>query len=159
METIIRNGIKKDLPSVLQLIKELARYENAEHEVTITLDDLKKDGFGKNPYFQFIVAVVNDKIIGLSFYFIRYSTWKGKYLFLEDFIVTKKFRNQGVGSKLFEETIKICKSESMNGMFWQVLDWNKAAIKFYKKYNSNISSNWLNGKLTKNDIEKINWIS
>ena len=71
----------------------------------------------KIPYFKFIVAVVNDKIIGLSFYFIEYSTWKGKYLFLEDFIVTEKYRNQGVGSKLFEETIRICKSESMNGMF------------------------------------------
>ena len=159
MKILIRKGIKKDLPQVLSLIKELAKFENAEHEVTISLDDLKKDGFGKNPYFQFIVAVVNDQIIGLSFYFIRYSTWKGKYLFLEDFIVTEKFRNQGVGSKLFEETIRICKSESMNGMFWQVLEWNKAAIKFYKKYNSNISSDWLNGKLTKNDIEKINFIN
>ena len=96
MKILIRKGIKKDLPQVLSLIKELAKFENAEHEVTISLDDLKKDGFGKNPYFQFIVAVVNDKIIGLSFYFIRYSTWKGKYLFLEDFIVTEKYRNQGL---------------------------------------------------------------
>ncbi|MAO71921.1 MAG: GNAT family N-acetyltransferase [Flavobacteriales bacterium] len=156
MKILIRKGIKKDLPQVLSLIKELAKFENAEHEVTISIDDLKKDGFGKNPFFQFIVAVVDEKIIGLSFYFIRYSTWKGKFLFLEDLIVTEKFRNQGIGSKLFEETIKICKSESMNGMFWQVLDWNKSAIKFYKKYNSNISGEWLNGKLTKNDIEKIN---
>ncbi len=155
MITIIRQGVKEDLPSVLQLIKELARYENSEHEVTITLEDLEKDGFGDHPNYLFLVAVQNQEIIGISFYWIRYSTWKGKFLFLEDFVIKEEYRNQGIGSKLFEETIKICKSKGMNGMFWQVLDWNERAIKFYKKYDADISSKWLNGKLTKKQIEQI----
>ena len=149
----IRKGIKEDLPSVLELIKELADYENSLQEVTIKLEDLEDDGFGDHPYFWFLVAENNTEIIGLSFYWIRYSTWKGKFLFLEDFVIKKEYRRVGIGSKLFEETIKICKKKDMNGMVWQVLDWNSQAIKFYKKYNANISKEWLNGKLTKKQID------
>jgi len=155
MKITIRRGVKKDLPCVLKLIKELADYENALNEVTITLKELEKDGFGSNPLYWFLVAEKRNKIIGLSFYFIRYSTWKGKFLFLEDFVIEKQYRNQGVGSALFEETINICKQLKLNGMIWQVLDWNKSAINFYKKYNADISSKWLNGKLTIKQIEKI----
>ena len=95
------------------------------------------------------------KIIGLSFYWIRYSTWKGKFLFLEDFVIKGEYRRQCVGSKLFEETINICKKQGLNGIIWQVLDWNHSAIEFYKKYNAEISKEWLNGKLSKNQIDKI----
>ena len=155
MKAKIRKGLKKDLPSVLKLIKELANYENALEEVTITLNDLERDGFGSRPWFWFLVAENKNEIIGLSFYWIRYSTWKGKFLYLEDFIIKEEYRRSGVGSKLFEETIKISKHLSLNGMIWQVLDWNKAAINFYKKYNANISSSWLNGKLTKKQIDDV----
>ena len=155
MKTIIRKGIKKDLPAVLELIKELANYENAEDQVTITLEDLEKDGYGSHPWFWFLVAENNQEIVGLSFYWIRYSTWKGKFLFLEDFVIKQEYRRQGIGSKLFEETIKICKKLNLNGMIWQVLDWNSSAIDFYKKYGADISNDWLNGKLTKKQIEKI----
>ena len=155
MNITIRNGVKNDLPQVLTLIKELARYENAEDEVSITIDDLERDGFGSETYYKFLVAEKDEKIIGLSFYWIRYSTWKGKFLFLEDFVVKEKYRNKGIGSELFEKTIDVCKSLGVNGMFWQVLDWNKPAIDFYKKYNADISSKWLNGKLTKIQIEEI----
>ena len=155
MKTIIRKGIKKDLPEVLELIKELANYENAEDQVTITLEDLEKDGYGSHPWFWFLVAENNQEIVGLSFYWIRYSTWKGKFLFLEDFIIKDEYRRQGVGSKLFEATIKICQKLKLNGIVWQVLDWNTSAIDFYKKYNADISSKWLNGKLTKKQIDEI----
>ena len=155
MEIKIRKGVKIDLPSVLKLIKELADYENAKGQVTITLDNLEQDGFGHHPWYWFLVAEKEDEIIGLSFYWIRYSTWKGKFLFLEDFIIKDEYRRQGVGSKLFEETIKICKKLRLNGMIWQVLDWNTPAIKFYKKYNADISKEWLNGKLTKNQIDNL----
>ncbi len=155
MKTKIRKGLKKDLPSVLKLIKELANYENALKEVTITLNDLERDGFGSRPWYWFLVAENKNEIIGLSFYWIRYSTWKGKFLFLEDFIIKEKYRRSGVGSELFKETIKISKQLNLNGMIWQVLDWNTPAINFYKKYNANISSAWLNGKLTKTQIDKI----
>ncbi len=156
MKTTIRKGVKKDLPSVLELIKELADYENSKEEVTITLQDLENDGFGDRPWFWFLVAEKNNKIVGLSFYWIRYSTWKGKFLFLEDFVIKEESRREGIGSKLFEETIKICKKLNLNGMIWQVLDWNTPAIDFYKKYNAEISKEWLNGKLTKKQIENIN---
>ena len=156
MKTIIRNGIKKDLPSVLKLIKELADYENASDQVTITLNDLEQDGFGNHPWYWFLVAEKDNEIIGLSFYWIRYSTWKGKFLFLEDFVIKEEYRRHGIGSKLFEETIKICKQLNLNGMIWQVLDWNNPAINFYKKFDAEISKDWLSGKLTKKQIENIN---
>ena len=136
-------------------LEELADFENAKHEVKITIEDLKKDGFGKSPLFQLLVAEYKNEIVGLSFYWFRYSTWKGKFLFLEDFIVKKEFRNQGIGTQLFKKTVEISKEEKCNGMFWQVLDWNKPAINFYKKHNSEINSAWLNGKLSKKQIETI----
>jgi len=155
MKITIRKGIKKDLPNVLNLIKELAEYEKSLNEVSITLKELEEDGFGKRPWYWFLIAEYNNKIIGLSFYFIRYSTWKGKFLYLEDFVIKSKYRKKGVGSLLFEETIKTCKKLKLNGMIWQVLDWNTPAINFYKKYNSEISNKWLNGKITKSQIKKI----
>ncbi len=155
MKIIIRDGNKKDLPEILKLIKELARYENAEHEVIITVKDLENDGFGKSENYKFLVAEHQKEIIGMSFYWIRYSTWKGKFLFLEDFVVKESYRSQGVGSKLFEATIKKSKELNTNGMFWQVLDWNTSAINFYKKYNADISKKWFNGRLTKEQIEEI----
>ena len=156
MKITIREGIKEDLPAVLRLIKELADFENARDQVTITLEDLEKDGFEGSPWYWFLVAEKDNEIVGLSFYWIRYSTWKGKFLFLEDFIIKDKYRRQGIGSKLFEATIKICQKLELNGMIWQVLDWNTPAIDFYKKYDAEISTDWLNGKLTKKQIEKIN---
>ena len=151
----IRKGQKKDLPFVLELIKELAEYENALDQVAITLSQLERDGFGSKPYYYFLVAENHNKIVGMSFYWIRYSTWKGKFLFLEDFVVTKSYRKNGVGTALFHETLKICKQKKLNGMCWQVLDWNTPAIDFYKKYNADISNTWLNGKLTKKQIDSL----
>ncbi len=151
----IRKGEKKDLPEVLRLIKELAEYENAIDEVKITVQELEADGFSERPWFWFLVAEKNKNIIGLSFYWIRYSTWKGKFLFLEDFIVQKEYRRSNIGTKLFYATLKVCQEMNLNGICWQVLDWNLPAIKFYKKHNALISSDWLNGKLTKKQIQNI----
>jgi len=156
MELTIREGIKTDLPAVLKLIQELAEYEKALDEVTISLEDLENDGFGERPWYWFLVAEKNNEIIGISFYWIRYSTWKGKFLYLEDFVVKKEYRGSGIGGKLFEETINVCHNLKLNGMVWQVLDWNTPAVNFYKKYNADISTEWLNGKLTKNQIDEIN---
>ena len=149
----IRKGKKNDLPYILSLIKDLAEYENCLHQVSITLRELEKDGFGTQPYYEFLVAEKHNQIIGMSFYWIRYSTWKGRLLFLEDFIVKKEYRSCGVGKKLFDATIQICQKLKLAGMCWQVLDWNKDAIRFYKKYDSEISNEWLNGRLTKKQIE------
>ena len=158
MKTKIRKGLKSDLPIVLDMIKELADYEKSLDSVEITLEQLQRDGFGERPFYWFLIAEDNKEIVGLSFYHIRYSTWKGKFLFLEDFVVKKKHRNKGIGSLLFEETIKVCKTKKLNGVVWQVLNWNKAAIKFYKKYEAEISSDWLNGKLSKKQIMEFSQI-
>jgi GNAT superfamily N-acetyltransferase len=153
----IRKGKKSDLPDILSLIKELAEYENSANQVSITLEQLENDGFSKKPSYYFLIAEKSNEIIGMSFYWIRYSTWKGKFLFLEDFVIKKQHRRSGVGKALFNETIKICQKNQLNGMCWQVLDWNTPAINFYKKYNAEISGEWLSGKLTKEQIESFNF--
>ena len=152
MEVKIRRGQKADLPCVLALIKELAEFEKALDEVSVTLEELENDGFGQHPYYWINVAIHKDKIIGLSFYFIRYSTWKGRFLFLEDFVVKEDYRGQGVGAQLFEETIRIAQRLKVKGMVWQVVDWNEDAIRFYKKYEASIQTEWLNGKLSKEQL-------
>ena len=155
MDIDIRKGVKKDLPQVLALIKELADYEKSLDRVDVTLEQLEKDGFDGHPHYYLLVAEEKGEIIGVCFYFIRYSTWKGKVLFLEDFVVKEEYRRMGIGGMLFEETIRIANKENMDGLHWQVLDWNTPALNFYKKYNASISSTWLNGRLDKEQINKL----
>ena len=155
MKIQIRKGVQADLPQVLDLIKELAIYENAIDEVTIKLEDLKRDGFGSEKLFHFLVAINEKELVGIAFYYTRYSTWKGKILYLEDFVVKDQDRGKGIGTLLFEETVRVCKNNEYNGMAWQVLDWNEPAINFYKKYKASLSSSWLNCKLSKNQIQSL----
>src|SRR5690349_6832518 len=102
----IREGRKEDLPRVLELIKELAAYERAPHEVTNTVEMLEQDGFGPRPVYGFFVAEESDQVLGLSLYYWRYSTWKGKRLYLEDIIVTERERGRGLGKMLFDRTME-----------------------------------------------------
>lgn len=143
----IRKAQREDLPEVLALVKELALYEKAPHEVTITLEELEQDGFGEHPLYWIILAENEDGILGMSFYYIRYSTWKGKCLYLEDIVVKEVHRGKGIGNALFEETIQAAKAMGAKLMTWQVLDWNEPAIKFYEKFNAELDGEWLNGKL------------
>jgi GNAT superfamily N-acetyltransferase len=147
MDFNIRKASKNDLPEVLNLVKELAIYENAPEEVTIKLKDLEKDGFGDNPLFWIILAENSKEIIGMSFYFIRYSTWKGKCLYLEDLVVKEEYRGKKIGEALFEATIKTAKEINAKQMNWQVLDWNEPAINFYKKFDAELDEEWINGKI------------
>jgi GNAT superfamily N-acetyltransferase len=153
----IRKGVKADLPQVLQLIKELAIYEKAGDEVSITVNDLEKDGFGAQPFFYFFVAETDAKIVGIALYYIKYSTWKGKCVFLEDLIVTESHRKFGIGKKLFNEVVKASKELHAERMEWQVLDWNEPAIQFYKTYNANFDSEWINCKLVGEQIQNYNF--
>lgn len=147
MNITIREAQKQDLLAVLDLVKELALYEKAPEEVTITLQDLENDGFGKHPIYWIILAENEDGIVGMSFYYIRYSTWKGKCLYLEDIVVKEQFRGQKIGKILFEATIKAAKEMNAKLMNWQVLGWNEPAINFYKKFDAELDSEWVNGKI------------
>ena len=149
---LIRSGNKEDLPRALELIKELAQYERAPHEVSNTITMMEEDGFGANPIFGFFVAEEDQQIHGISLYYYRYSTWRGKRLYLEDIVVTQSQRGKGIGKLLFEATMKKVLDESCTGMMWQVLDWNKSAIGFYKNYNTRFDNEWVNCHL---EVEQI----
>lgn len=140
----VRKGKKDDLPAVLELVKELAEYEKALDQVNNNVSQMEIDGFGENPVFGFLIAEDEDGIIGTSIYYYRYSTWKGRRLYLEDLVVTEKKRGTGAGKKLFEETLEVGKQTNCTGMMWQVLDWNEPAINFYKKYDTHFEDNWIN---------------
>jgi GNAT superfamily N-acetyltransferase len=155
METIVRRGSREDLLRALELIKELALYERALDQVTNTVSKMEQDGFGENPIFGFFVAERDSNIVGLSLYYFRYSTWKGKRLYLEDIIVTESERSSGIGKLLFEKTLQFSMEQECTGMMWQVLDWNKPAINFYKKYDARIEGEWLNCSLESKQIRNI----
>jgi GNAT superfamily N-acetyltransferase len=151
----IRQGTKQDLLRVLELVRELAEYERAPHEVTNTVKLMEDDGFGHNPVFGFFVAEEENNIIGLSLYYWRYSTWKGKRLYLEDIIVTESKRGRGIGKLLFNRTMEKSIEENCTGMMWQVLDWNEPAINFYKKYGAKLDNEWVNCHLESAQIEQL----
>ncbi len=151
----IREGKHEDLLQALELIKELAAYEKALPEVTNTIERMSLDGFGSYPIFGFFVAENSGKIVGLSLYYYRYSTWKGKRLFLEDIVVTESERGNGIGKMLFEKTMKFALAHECTGMMWQVLDWNEPAINFYKKYNAKLDDEWVNCSLEASQIMQL----
>jgi len=146
-KVVIRKAVPADIPAVFELIRELAIYEKAEHELINTPQQLLADGFGLQPLYLLLVAELDGKIAGISLCYFRYSTWKGKCLYLEDIIITESERQKGLGSKLFEATLEMGKAEGCKRMTWQVLDWNEPAIQFYKKFNAGLDPEWVNGYL------------
>ncbi|MDW9380536.1 GNAT family N-acetyltransferase [Chryseobacterium sp. JV558] len=143
-EVTIRKAVLEDCTSMLDLIKELAEYEKALHEVTVTLDEFIQDGFGNSPVWGAFVAEFEGEIVGISLYYDRYSTWKGRRLYLEDLVVTERLRGKKIGKLLFDATLEYGKSNNYSGMVFQVLNWNEPAINFYKKYSPKFDNEWLN---------------
>lgn len=144
MELKIRRAERADCPRLLELIKELAHYERAPDEVTVSMEEFEASGFGENPVWGAFVGEFDGVIVGMSLYYIRYSTWKGRRLYLEDLIVTEEVRGKGFGKVLLDHTIAFAKAEGYSGMMWQVLDWNEPAINFYKKYDTTLDGEWIN---------------
>jgi GNAT superfamily N-acetyltransferase len=142
----IRPGTRQDIPQVFDLVMELAVYEKAADQVSNTIDQMAEDGFGPNPLFGLLVAedTETQKLIGIALYYYRYSTWKGKRLYLEDIIVTETHRGLGLGKLLFDETVETAKQTDCTGMMWQVLDWNTPALGFYKQFGTRFDDGWTN---------------
>ena len=141
----VRKAVKEDCPRLLELITELAVYEKAPAEVTVSLEHFTASGFGEKPVWWTFVAEENGVIQGFALYYIRYSTWKGQRMYLEDIIVTEEARGKGIGKLLMDRLIEEAKEKKFSGMMWQVLEWNEPAINFYKKYyNAKFDSEWVN---------------
>jgi len=141
----VRKAEKKDLAAIHALVVELAVYENEPDAVTATLQDYEADF--EAGFFQSFVAESEGQVVGMALYYTAYSTWKGRMLFLEDFVVTQSRRRQGIGELIFEQLIKEARHIGANRMKWQVLDWNKPALQFYEKYKAHIEDNWLNANI------------
>lgn len=146
MEFKIRPAVKEDCARMMELVHELALYEKAPQEVTVPFDHFEESGFGHRPVWWAFVAELagTGLVIGFALYYIRYSTWKGQRMYLEDILVTESMRGNGVGKLLMDRLIEECKEKKYSGMVWQVLEWNEPAISFYKKYNASFDGEWLN---------------
>lgn len=155
MSINIRVAERADCSRLLELVHELALYEKAPQEVTVRLDEFEDAGFGEQPVWKAFVAETENKIVGFALYYVRYSTWKGCRLYLEDFIVTENYRGKGVGKLLFDTIVKEAQEKNYNGMNWQVLDWNQPAINFYDKYAAAYEAGWLNASFTKEQLAEL----
>lgn len=144
MSMEIRKAVKSDCPRIMELVAELAIYEKAPNEVTVSLDHFIESGFGSNSVWWAFVAEVNGIIQGFALYYIRYSTWKGQRMYLEDILVTDEMRGKGIGKLLFDRLIIEAQEKKLNGIIWQVLEWNEPAINFYRKYNASFDAEWIN---------------
>ncbi|MET1055497.1 MAG: GNAT family N-acetyltransferase [Pedobacter sp.] len=152
MDIQLRFAVVADCPRLLELIVELAVYEKMPDEVTVTLAEFAAAGFGDKPVWKAFVAETENGIIGFALYYVRYSTWKGCRLYLEDFIVTEEARGKGAGKLLFERVMKEAKDNNYYGMSWQVLDWNEPALNFYRKYDAHLEDGWLNASFSKEQL-------
>jgi GNAT superfamily N-acetyltransferase len=151
----IRRGTEADIPAAFALIQELASYENAPEQVTNTPAKMLADGFGPQPIFGFYVAERGPEVVGLALYYTRYSTWKGRCLYLEDLVVTQAHRRQHLGRLLLDAVVREALAQDMALVIWQVLDWNTPAIEFYKKLGAAFEPEWVNCKLDRAALE--NW--
>ena len=151
---IIRKAGIEDMKNVLDLIQELAIFENEPDAVVVTVDDLVKDGFSENPLFHCFVAEFENEIIGIALYYYRYSTWKGKTIHLEDLIVRKNNRGTGAGFALYKEIIRQGKRDKVRRIEWAVLDWNTSAIEFYEKTGAKVLDDWRVAQMNEEEIEQ-----
>jgi GNAT superfamily N-acetyltransferase len=144
MDIKIRPALKEDCERMMELIHELAVYEKAPEQVIVSFDHFMESGFGINPVWWALVAEVDGKVEGMALYYIRYSTWKGQRMYLEDLVIAENMRGHKIGTLLFNALIQEAKLKKFKGMNWQALDWNEPALNFYRKYNSSFDPEWVN---------------
>lgn len=140
----IRRALEADCTRMLELVLELAVFEKAPDAVTVTKEHFIQSGFSDNPIWWAFVAEADGRVQGFALYYIRYSTWKGQKMYLEDILVTEAYRGKGLGSLLMDALIKEAADKNLHGLTWQVLHWNEPAIKFYKRYNARFDNEWVN---------------
>ncbi len=140
----IRKAEAQDCAQILQLIKDLAEYEKALEQVTVSYEHFHDSGFGPKPVWEAWLAVDGDEIIGMALCYMRFSTWKGQRLYLEDLYVKTERRREGIGHLMMDELIDVATERKLHGIAWQVLEWNDLAIGFYKKYNASFDKEWVN---------------
>lgn len=141
----IRPARPEDCTRMLELIRELAAYERAPDAVTVSPEHFERSGFGEKPVWWALVAEYEGRVEGFALYYIRYSTWKGQRLYLEDIIVTENMRGCGIGKMLMDELIRTAREKGFEGIHWQVLDWNEPALNFYRKYpGARFDGEWIN---------------
>ena len=152
----IEQARPSDIPEVLSLIKQLALYEKAPNEVTVTQEILLRDGFGDHKIFDcFVARTADNSIVGMALYYTKYSTWKGRCIYLEDIIVDQEFRGNGIGKELFRSVYHVARITQAGRLEWQVLDWNEPAIGFYKRFEAHFDSEWINCKFTYEQMQQI----
>lgn len=144
MALTIRRAVREDCPRLLELVRELALYERAPQEVTVTPSHFTESGFGPRPVWWAFVAEEDGQVLGFALYYIRYSTWKGQALYLEDILVTETARGKGIGTRLMDRLIEEAREKNFKRIVWQVLDWNEPAMRFYRKYQATFDPEWVN---------------
>ena len=153
---MIRPAKVGDLPEILQLIRDLAVYEKAEHEVLATVEELNATLFGEVPQVFAHVVEVDGKLVGIAIWFLNYSTWLGKHgIYLEDLYVQPKFRGQGFGLALLKELARICVERGYPRFQWWVLDWNSPAIEFYRSHGAVAMDEWTVHRITGDALKKL----
>ncbi len=145
MQISIRKATPADIPAIHSLVRELAIYEKAEDAFVATLAEYEQD-FAEEVY-DALVAEAEGKVVGMALYYLAYSTWKGRMLYLEDFVVFEQYRRYGIGQLLFDAFLEVAKHENCRLVKWQVLDWNEPALRFYEKNEAIIEKEWWNGKI------------
>lgn len=144
MEIEIRKANREDLAGVLELVVELAVFEKEPDAVTATLGDYQTAW--DSGLIDCIVATNGDKVVGTALFYDTFSTWKGKMLYLEDFVVNEAFRGKGIGKKIYDRLFAEAEERKSILVKWQVLDWNEGAVRFYQRQGATIEKEWWNVK-------------
>lgn len=156
MNFIIRKGTEQDIPGMFRLVKELAEFERAPEAVVNTEQQLLMDGFGDNSIYKVFVAEDTEthEVVGMALYYTAFSTWKGKIFYLDDLVITEKYRRYGLGRKLIHEVLKAAHKAGTNQIRWQVLDWNTPAVEFYRSLGATLEPEWINCTMSKEQLSE-----